>query len=86
MEKMFSSMIAGFTKDMSEEDKKKMKACAEQMVSMCPCMTGKEMSGEEKKAMAERMTMCCGNAKKMMSSFFKKTGSQSDEAEKSEKA
>jgi hypothetical protein len=83
MEKMFSSMMERFTNGqratsggMSEEDKKKMKACGEQMVSMCPCMTGKEMSEAEKKAMAERMMACCGSAKEMMSGFFKKMGSQ----------
>ena len=86
MKKMFSSMMAGFTKDMSEEDKKKMMACGEQMAAMCPCMPGKEMTEEQKKAMAERMTACCGGAKEVMSTFFKKMGSQPDEAEKSEKA
>ena len=100
MKKMFSSMMERFAKGMpevtlwsSEEDKKKMMACGEQMAGMCSCMTGKEMPGdqrinlrEEKKAMADRMMTCCGGAKEMMSAFFKKTGSQPDEAEKSEKA
>lgn len=85
MGKMFSSMMAGFTKGISEEDKKKMMDFGERMVGMCSCMPGKEMTDEEKKAMAERMS-CCGGAKEMMSSFFKKAGSQPDEAEKSEKA
>lgn len=86
MKKMFSSMMEGFTKGMSEEDKKKMKDFRKQMAGMCSCMTGKEMTEEEKKAMAERMMACCGNAKEMMSGFFKKTGLQPDEAEKPEKA
>lgn len=86
MKKMLSSMMAGFTKGMSEEDKKKMADFGERMAGMCSCMTGKEMSAEEKKAMAERMMACCGGAKEMMSAFVKKMGSPSDEAEKSEKA
>ena len=85
MKKMFSSMMAGFTKGMSEEDKKKMKDFGERMAGMCSCMTGKEMTEEEKKAMAEQMT-CCGGTKEMMSTFFKKMGSQPEGAEKSEKA
>ncbi len=86
MEKMFSSMMERFAKGMSEEDKKKMMACGEQMAAVCPCMPGKEMTEEEKKARAERMMACCGGAKEMMSSFFKRTGSQPEDAEKSEKA
>jgi hypothetical protein len=86
MEKMFSSMMDRFTKGMSEEDKKKMMACGEKMAGMCPCMTGKEMSGEDKKAMAEQMMACCGGAEEMMSTFFKKMGTQPEGAEKSEKA
>jgi hypothetical protein len=93
MKNMFSSMMERFAKGMpkvtlwsSEEDKKKMMACGEQMAALCPCMTGKEMTGEEKKAMAERMTACCGGAKEMMSSFFKKMGLQPEGAEKPEKA
>jgi hypothetical protein len=93
MKKMFSSMMAGFTKGMpkvilwsSEEDKKKMKACGEEMLGMCSCMTGKEMKDEEKKVMAEQMMACCGGAKEMMSTFFKKMGSQPEGVEKSEKA
>jgi hypothetical protein len=92
MKKMFSSMMAGFTKGMpkvilrsSEEDKKKMREFGEQMAGMCSCMTGKEMSDEEKKAMAGRMTACCGNAKEMMSGFFKKTGSEPEGADAEEK-
>ena len=86
MKKMFSSMMAGFAKGMPEEDKKKMMDFGKRMAGMCSCMNGKEMSAEEKKAMAERVMTCCGGAKEMMSAFFKKTGSQPDEAEKSEKA
>lgn len=93
MKKMFSTMMAGFTKGMpkvilrsSEDEKKKMMACGEQMTGMCSCMTGKEMTDEEKKAMAERMTACCGGVKEMMSTFFKKMGSQAEGADKPEKA
>jgi hypothetical protein len=97
MKNMFSSMMAGFTNgqratsgDMSEEDKKTMRDFGEKMAGMCSCMTGKEMSNdqranlrEEKKAMAERMMACCGGMKEMMSAFFKKTDSQPEDAEKS---
>ena len=93
MEKMFGSMMERFMKGMpkvtlwsSEEDKKKMMACGEHMAALCPCMNGKEMSAEEKKAMAERVMTCCGGTKEMMSTFFKKMGSQPEGAEKSEKA
>jgi len=93
MKKMFSSMMERFAKGMpkvilwsSEEDKKKMMDFGERMAGMCSCMNGKEMSAEEKKAMAERMMTCCGGTKEMMSSFFKKMGSQPEGAEKSEKA
>jgi len=93
MEKMFSTMMEGFMKDMSEEDKKKMKDFGEKMAGMCPCMTGKEMSGdqrinlrEEKKAMAERMMTFCSGKMEKMSSFFKKTGSQTEKTDKPENA
>jgi hypothetical protein len=86
MGKMFSSMMEGFTKGMSGEDKKKMRNFGERMAGVCSCMTGKEMHKEEKKALKEKMMACCGGAKEMMSSFFKKAGSQPDEAEKTEKA
>jgi len=100
MKKMFSSMMEQFMKGMpkpkvalwpvilwsSEEDKKKMMDCGEHMAALCPCMPGKEMTEEEKKAMAERMMTCCGGIKEMMSAFFKKRGSQPEDAEKSEKA
>jgi len=100
MGKMFSSMMERFAKGMpkpkvalwpvtlwsSEEDKKKMMACKEQMAGMCSCMTGKELPDEEKKSMMEKMMACCGGAEGMMSTFFKKMGSQPEGAEKSEKA
>jgi hypothetical protein len=75
MKKMFSSIMAGFTRGMSEDKKKKIVNFGEKMASMCSCTTGKEMSEEERKAMAERMMACCGGAKEMMSSFFKRMGS-----------
>ena len=86
MKKMFSSMMEGFTKGMSEEDKKKMMACGEQMAAMCPCMAGKETSGEEKKEMTEQMMACCGGMKEMMSGFFKQAGSQPEGADEPKKA
>jgi hypothetical protein len=86
MKKIFSSMMEGFTKGMSEEDKKKMMDFGARMAGMCSCMTRKEMTEEEKKAMSGQMMACCGGAKDMMSAFFKKTGSQPGEAEKPEKA
>jgi hypothetical protein len=93
MKKMFSAMMAEFAKGMpkvtlwsSEEDKKKMMEFGERMAGMCSCMTGKEMTDEEKKAMAEQMAACCGGAREMMSGLFKKMGSQPDRAEKTEKA
>ena len=86
MKEIFSSMMEGFTKGMPEEDKKKMMDFGKKMVGMCPCMGVKEMTDDEKKAMAERMMACCGSAKEMMSGFFKQTGSQPEGAEKPEKA
>ena len=84
MEKMFSEIMAGFTKGMSEDDKKRMMACGERMAGMCPCVSGKDMSKEEKKAMKEKMMSFCSGKMEMMSSFFEKMGSQPEGAEKSE--
>jgi hypothetical protein len=88
MEKMFSSMMEGFMKGMSEEDKKRMMTRGERMVALCPCVNGKDMfgSGGEKKAMKEKMMSFCSGKMEMMSSFFKKMGSQPERADKSEKA
>ena len=61
MEKMFSSMMAGFMKGMSENDKKKMMACGEKMAAMCSCINRKDMSEEEKKAMIEKMMSFCNS-------------------------
>ena len=56
MKKMFSSMMERFTKGMpkvilwsSEDEKKKMMDFGEKMAGMCSCMTGKEMTDEEKR-------------------------------------
>jgi len=98
MEKMFSSIMEGFTKGMSEDDKKRMMAYGERMAALCPCVNGKDMSddqrvtgqratfgfGEEKKATAEKMMSFCGGKIEMMSSFFKKMGSQSEKTDKPE--
>ena len=85
MEKIFSSIMSDFIKSFSENDKRKMMACGEKMASMCTCLKMKEMSEEERKAMMEKMMSFCGG-KEMMSSFFKKMGSQPEGAEKAEKA
>ena len=69
MEKMFGSMMQGFFNGMSEEDKQKMKARCEKMVTMCPCGGMKEMPEEDKKAMMEKMRSFCGDKMGMMASF-----------------
>ena len=86
MEGMFSTMMAGFMKGMSEDDKKRMMACGEKMAAMCSCINRKDISEEEKKAMMEKMMSFCGSKMEMMSAFFKKMGSQPEGAEKAEKA
>jgi hypothetical protein len=48
MKKMFSTMMEGFTKGMSEEDKKKMMDFEEKMTGMCSCMTRKEMFDDQR--------------------------------------
>ena len=74
MEGMFSSMMAGFMKGMSEDDKKRMMACGEKMAAMCSCINRKDISEEEKKAMMEKMTSFCNSKMEAMSDFFKKMG------------
>ncbi|HXX32872.1 MAG TPA: hypothetical protein VEM15_00225 [Thermodesulfobacteriota bacterium] len=86
MEKTFSTIMSEFMKGLSENDKKTMMACGEKMASMCPCLKMKEMSDEEKRAMMERVMSFCGSKMEIMSSFFKKTGSQPEGAEKAGKA
>jgi hypothetical protein len=86
MKKMFSTMMEGFTKGMSEEDKKKMMACGEQMAGMCSCVNGKDMSEEEKKAMKGKMMSFCSGKMAKMSTFFKKTGSQTEKTDEPENA
>ena len=86
MEKIFSSILSGFMKGISENDKKRMMACGEKMAAMCSCTKMKDMSDEEKKAMMEKMMSFCGSKMEMMSSFFKKTGSQTEKTDKTENA
>jgi hypothetical protein len=86
MEEMFSSMMAGFMKGMSEDDKKKMMACGKKMASMCSCFNWKDMSEEEKKAMMEKMMSFCGSKMETFSTFFKKMCSQPEQKDTSEKA
>lgn len=76
MEKMFSLMMQGFGNSLSEEDKQKMKACCEKMVSIYPCCNMKDMPEEGKTAMMEKMKSFCGDKIGMMSSFIQCAGSQ----------
>ncbi len=55
MEEVFSSMMAGFMKGMSKDDKKRMMACGDKMAAMCSCINRKDISEEEKKAMMRKM-------------------------------
>ena len=82
MEKMFSKMMEGCMKGVSEEDKKKMMA---KFAAMCPCM-GKDMSEEDKKAMKEKMMAFCGSKMELISACFRKKGPTSDQACCAEKA
>ncbi len=86
MEEMFSSMMAGFMKGMSENDKKRMMACGEKMRAMCSCSNWKDMSEEEKKAMMEKIMSFCNSKMETMSAFFKKMGLQPEQKDTSEKA
>jgi hypothetical protein len=85
MEKMFSSIMTGFMKGMSENDREKMTACGEMMSVMCPCLSMKDMYEEDKKAMKEKMMSFCGSKMEAMSSFFKKKGSQPEPTGQKEK-
>ena len=84
MEEMFSSIMAGFMKGMSEDDKKRMVACGEKMAGMCSCLNRKDMSKEEKKAMMEKMMSFCDSKMETMSAFFKKMGLQPEQKDTSE--
>jgi biotin synthase-like enzyme len=86
MKKMFSTMMEGFTKGMSEKDKKKMIEFVEKMAGMCSCVNWKDMSEEEKKAMKEKMMSFCSGKMETMSNFFKKLGSQTEKTDKLENA
>ena len=84
MEEMFSSMMAGFMKGMSENDKKRMMACGEKVAAMCPCVNWKEISEEQKKAMMEKMMSFCNGKMEDMSAFFKKMGLQPEQKDTSQ--
>jgi hypothetical protein len=86
MEKMFSSIMAGFMKGMSEDDKKRMLACGEKMAAKCSCVNWKDISEEEKKAMMDKIRSFCKGKMERMSDFFKKMGSKTEETNTSEKA
>jgi hypothetical protein len=79
MEKRFSSILSGCMKGISENDKKRMMACGEKMAAMCSCRKMKDMSGEEKKAMMEKMMSFCGSKMEMMSSYLKQTSSEGEQ-------
>jgi len=83
MERMFSSMMAGFMKGMSGDDKKRMMACGEKMAAMCSCVNWKDMSEEQKKAMMEKMMSFCNSKMEAMSGFFKKMGLRPEQKDKS---
>ena len=79
METMFSKMMEGCMKGMSEEDKKRMTACCEEkMTTMFSCAGMKDMTEEGRKAMREKMMACCGSKMEQMSDCFKKPGSAAD--------
>jgi hypothetical protein len=80
MEAMFSKMMEGCLKGMSEEDKKKMMACGEKMAALCPCLDMKNMTEEDRKAMREKMMAFCGSKMELISACFRKKGSTSDQA------
>ncbi len=81
MEAMFSKMMEGCMKGMSEEDKKRMMACCGEMIATMSSCTGiKDMSEENKEKIREKMMACCGSKMEMMSGCFKKTNSTSDQA------
>lgn len=82
MEAMFSKMMEGCMKGMSDEDKKKMMACWEKMTAVCPCMTTGGGSETEKKAMVEKMMYMCGGMMQMMAAFFKTKTTQETESTK----
>ena len=82
MEPMFSKIMEGFMKGMSEEDKK---AIWEMMAAMCSCMGTKDMSDEDRKAMREKMIAFCGSKMEMMSSCFGKASPAADQSCCSEK-
>jgi hypothetical protein len=84
MEKMFSSIMAGFMKGMSEDEKKKIMDFGEKMAGMCSCVNWKDMSGKEKEAMMEKMMSSCNGKMEGMSDFFKKMGSQTEKTDKQE--
>lgn len=87
MEAMFSKMMEGCMKGMSEEDKKKMMACCgEKMAAMFSSTGLKDMTEDGKKAMRGKMMACCGSKMEQMSSCSKKTGSTSEQAYCAEKA
>jgi hypothetical protein len=86
MEKMISSIMAGFMKGISEDDKKRIMACGEKMAAMCPCIKMMDMPEEEKKAMMEKMMSLCGSKMEIMSTFFKKMGSQPEQTGRPENA
>lgn len=80
MEAMFSKMMEGCMKGMSEEDKKKMMTCCgEKMAAMFSSTGMKDMTEDARKAMREKIMACCGSKMEQMSDCFKKAGPTSDQ-------
>jgi len=86
MEAMFTKMMQGCLKGMSEDDKKKMMAGMEKMAAMCPCRGTTDMSDEDGKALKEKMMAFCGSKMELLAACFKKKGSAADQTCCSEKA
>jgi len=86
MEAIFSKMMDGCLKGMSEEDKKKMMACGEKLAALWPCLDMKNLTEEDRKAMREKMMAFCGSKMELISACFRKKGPTSDQACCAEKA
>ena len=71
MEKMFSTIMAGFMKGGTTENLEKIMAGCQEMANLCPCLNMKDLSEDEKKARLEKMMSFCGGKMEMMSAFFK---------------
>jgi hypothetical protein len=82
---MFSSIMAGFMKGLSENDRKIMTDCREKMADLYPCLRLKDLSEEDKKAMQERMMSFCVGQMETLSTFFKERDPKTEQTGQSEK-